>query len=87
MNVPGFWQLVALGVASCAIGVGLGHAKLPQAPMDDAARVKAEEAKTQAAETAKKAREQEEKAMDRVAARYKKERSVKTATAAEPGKK
>jgi hypothetical protein len=72
---------VAIGVASCAIGITLAQAKLPQPPMDDAARAKAEEAKAQAAETARKARDQEERAMDRVAARYKKEQAIKTAAA------
>jgi len=62
--------------------VGLAYAKLPQPPMDDAAKAKAAEAKAKAAEGAKKARAQEEQAMDRVAERYKKEKGVKTAAAA-----
>jgi hypothetical protein len=66
--------------------VGLAYAKLPQPPMDDAAKAKAAEAKAKAAEAAKKAREQEEKAMDFVASRYKKEKGVKS-TAAAPAKK
>jgi hypothetical protein len=61
--------------------VGLAYAKLPVAPMDDAAKAKAAEAKAKAAEGAKKARAAEEKAMDRVVERYKKEKGVKTAAA------
>jgi len=83
MKAPKFWMVVpALLVAGA---VGLSYAKLPQPPMDDAAKAKAAEAKAKAAEAAKKAREQEEKAMDRVAARYKKEKGI-AATAA-PKKK
>jgi hypothetical protein len=79
MKAPKFWMVVpALLVAGA---VGLAYAKLPQAPMDDAAKAKAAEAKAKAAEGAKKARAQEEKAMDRVAERYKKEKGVKTAAA------
>jgi hypothetical protein len=74
-------QLIAAGVVACTLGVGLASAKLPQAPLDDAAKAKAEEAKAKTAEAAKKAREQEEKAMDRVAERYKREKVVKTAGA------
>ena len=79
MKAPKFWMTIpALLVAGA---VGLAYAKLPQAPMDDAAKAKAEEAKAKAAAATKKAREQEEKAMDRVAERYKKEKGVKTAAA------
>jgi hypothetical protein len=70
-----------------AVAVGLTYAKLPQPPMDDAAKAKAEETKVKAAEATKKAREAEEKAMDRVAERYKKEKGVKTAETVEPKKK
>jgi len=79
MKAPKFWMVIpALLVAGV---VGLAYAKLPVAPMDDAAKAKAAEAKAKAAEGAKKARAAEEKAMDRVVERYKKEKGVKTAAA------
>jgi len=68
------------------LAVGVASAKLPQPPMDDAAKAKAAEAKAKAAEATKKARELEEKAMDRVVARYKKEKGIRTTSAA-PAKK
>ena len=84
MNAPKFWKIIpTLLVAGV---VGMAYAKLPQAPMDDAAKAKAEEAKAKAAEATKKARADEEKAMDRVVDRYKKEKGIKTAAAA-PAKK
>jgi len=83
MKAPKFWMVVpALLVAGA---VGLAYAKLPQPPMDDAAKAKAAEAKAKAAEATKKARADEEKAMDRVVERYKKEKGIKTA--ATPAKK
>ena len=83
MKAPRFWMVVpALLVGGM---VGLASAKLPQAPMDDAAKAKAAEAKAKAAEATKKAREDEEKAMDRVVERYKKEKGINTAAA--PAKK
>jgi Tfp pilus assembly protein PilO len=79
MKAPKFWMVVpALLVAGV---VGLAYAKLPQPPMDDAAKAKAAEAKAKAAEGAKKARAAEEKAMDRAVERYKKEKGVKSAAA------
>jgi Tfp pilus assembly protein PilO len=79
MKAPKFWMVVpALLVAGV---VGLAYAKLPQAPMDDAAKAKAAEAKAKAAEGAKKARAAEEKAMDRAVERYKREKGVKSAAA------
>jgi hypothetical protein len=85
MSAPKFWMVVpALLVAGT---VGLAYAKLPQPPMDDAAKAKAAESKAKAAEAVKKAREQEEKAMDRVADRYNKEKGIKTAAAAPGAKK
>jgi hypothetical protein len=81
MKAPKFWMVVpALLVAGV---VGLAYAKLPAPPPVDPA--KAEEAKAKAAEATKKARTDEEKAMDRVAERYKKEKGIKTAAA--PAKK
>jgi len=79
MNAPRFWMVVpALLVAGA---VGIAYAKLPQPPMDDAAKAKAVEAKAKAADATKKARVDEEKAMDRVVDRYKKEKGIKTAAA------
>ena len=84
MKAPKFWMVVpALLVAGA---VSLAYAKLPQPPMDDAAKAKAAEAKAKAAEATKMARADEEKAMDRVAERYKKEKGIKTVAAA-PAKK
>ena len=87
MNALKFWRTVATGIVACAVGAGLAYAKLPQAPMDDAAKAKAAEAKAKAAEGAKKAREAEEKAMDRAVERYKKEKGIKTAAPAPAAKK
>lgn len=85
MKAPKFWMVIpALLVAAV---VGLAYAKLPQPPMDDAAKAKAAEAKAKAAEATKKARANEEKAMDRVVERYKKEKGMKTAAAAPAAKK
>jgi len=79
MKAPKFWMVVpALLVAGA---VGLAYAKLPQPPMDDAAKAKAKEAAAKKAEAAKSARAAEEKAMDRVVERYKKEKGIKTAAA------
>jgi hypothetical protein len=85
MNAPKFWMVVpALLVAGA---VGMAYAKLPQPPMDDAAKAKAVAAKAKAAEAGKMARAQEEKAMDRVVERYKKEKGIKTAATAPAAKK
>jgi hypothetical protein len=82
MKAPKFWMVVpALLVAGA---VGMSYAKLP--PPSDEAKAKAAEAKAKAGEAAKKARIAEEKAMDRAVERYKKEKGIKTATAA-PAKK
>jgi hypothetical protein len=85
MNAPKFWMVIPTLLVACA--VGMAYAKLPQPPMDDAAKAKAADAKAKAADVAKMARAQEEKAMDRVAERYKKEKGIKTAAAAAPAKK
>ena len=87
MNAPRVWRVVAAGIVTCTIGVGLAWAKLPTPPKDDAAKAKAEEAKAKAAEATKKAREAEEKALDRVADRYKTEKGIKAAAAAPADKK
>ena len=86
MNAIKLWRTLATGIVACAVGVGLAYAKLPQPPMDDAAKAKAAEAKAKAAEAAKKSREQEEHAMDRVVDRYKKEKGMKTAATPAPKK-
>lgn len=79
MKAPRFWMVVpALLVAGV---VGLAYAKLPQPPMDDAAKAKAAEAKAKAAEGAKKEAEALAKSQDRVAERYKKEKGIKSAAA------
>lgn len=85
MNAPKFWMVVPALLVACA--VGMAYAKLPQAPMDDAAKAKAADAKAKAAEGAKMARAQEEKAMDRAVERYKKEKGIKTAAAKPAAKK
>jgi hypothetical protein len=89
MNTQKLMRIAGTALISIAVGAGLAYAKLPVAPMDDAAKAKAEEAKAKAKAAAKGAREAEEKAMDRVAERYRKEKGVKTSTApaAAPGKK
>jgi Tfp pilus assembly protein PilO len=85
MNAPKFWMVVPTLLV--ALVVGVAYAKLPQPPMDDAAKAKAAEAKAKAGEATKKAREQEEKAMDRAVSRYKKEKGVKTAASTSAPKK
>ena len=47
------------------------YAKLPQPPMDDAAKAKAKEAKNKDIDAAKKDAEQLAQAQDRIAERYK----------------
>lgn len=83
MKAPKFWMVVpALLVAGA---VGFAYGKLPQPPMDDAAKAKAAETKAKAAAGAKKAAEALAKSQDRVVERYKKEKGIKTAAA--PAKK
>ena len=84
MNARGFWRIVATALLTMGVGAGFAYAKLPQAPMDDAAKAKTEEAKAKAAAAAKGAREAEEKAMDRVVERYKKEKGLAVATTGKP---
>lgn len=82
MNAPTFWKVIP-ALLVCA--VGMAHAKLPPPPPVDPA--KAAVAKAKAAEGAKKARELEEKYMDRAVERYKKEKGVKIAAPAAAAKK
>jgi len=63
--------LAALALAF-VLSAGPAQAKIPVAPMDDAAKTKAEEAKAKAADAAKKDAELLAKSQDRVAERYKK---------------
>jgi hypothetical protein len=65
-------KLLAAGMLAFALSAGLAEAKIPAAPMDDAAKAKAEEAKAKAADAAKKEAELLAKAQDRVVDRYKK---------------
>lgn len=65
-------KLLVAGALAFALSAGLAQAKIPVAPMDDAAKAKAEETKEKAAEGAKKAAEDLAKAQDRVVERYKK---------------
>lgn len=85
MKAPKFWMVIpALLVAGA---VGLASAKLPQAPMDDAAKAAAAAKKAKAAEAAKKGAEALAKSQDRVVDRYKREKGMATAAAAAPAKK
>ncbi len=74
--------LFAAVTLAFALGAGLAQAKIPVAPMDDAAKAKAEEAKAKAAAGAKKEAEDLAKAQDRVVERYKKEHGMGGAPAA-----
>jgi hypothetical protein len=65
-------KFLAAGALAFALSAGLAQAKIPVAPMDDAAKAKAEEVKAKAADTAKMEAEQLAKAQDRVVERYKK---------------
>ena len=65
-------SVFAAGVLAFALSAGLAQAKIPVAPMDDAAKAKAEEAKAKAAAAAKKDAEDLAKAQDRVVEYYKK---------------
>jgi hypothetical protein len=86
MNTQMVLRIVGTALLSVAVGAGLAYAKLP--PLDDTGKAKAEEAKAKAAEASKKARVNEETAMDRVVEHYKKGKNVKTSTTpAAPRKK
>ena len=65
-------KLIALGALTFAIGSGLAQAKIPVAPMDDAAKAKAEEAKAKKAAAAKHNAEMLAKAQDHAVENYKK---------------
>src|SRR4029450_914387 len=76
VNALKTWRTIGTAVVALMVGAGLAYAKLP--PLSDEAKAKANEAKAKAADAAKAAREAEEKAMDRIAVRYKKEKGMKT---------
>jgi hypothetical protein len=80
--------LLAAGALVVALSAGLAQAKIPVAPMDDAAKAKAEEAKAKAADAAKKETEQLAKSQDQVVERYKKGqgKDAKSAAAANGAK-
>jgi hypothetical protein len=80
MKAPRFWMVVPALLVGLAVGIA--SAKLPQPPMDDAAKAKAAEAKAKAAAAAKKDAENLANSMDRVAERYKREKGIKSAPAA-----
>jgi hypothetical protein len=81
MKAPKVWKWLPALLVGCT--VSLSFAKLPAPPPVDPA--KAAEAKQKAADTAKKARADEEAAMDRVVERYKKEKGIAVAATAKPG--
>ena len=80
-------ELLAAGALAFALSAGLAQAKLPVPPMDDAAKAKAEEAKANAADAAKKETEQLAKAQDQVVERYKKGQGKGAKPAAASSKK
>ena len=65
-------RLLVAAALAFAMSAGLANAKMPAAPMDDAAKAKAEEAKAKAADAAKKDAELLAKSQDRVVEYYKK---------------
>jgi hypothetical protein len=75
---------ICTAAVALAVGAGLAYAKLPQPPMDDAAKAKAEEGKAKAAEAARKEAEQLAKAQDRVSEDYKKGKGMKAVAATAP---
>lgn len=80
MNAPKIWKVIPALLVCGA--VGMAYAKLPPPPpMTDEQKAKSAEAKVKAVDGAKKARELEEKYMDRAVERYKKEKGVATAAA------
>jgi len=63
-------KLFVAAALTLSLSAGVARAKIPVAPIDDAAKAKAEETKAKAAEAAKKDAELLAKAQDRVAAKY-----------------
>jgi len=64
-------KLLAAGALTFALSAGLSQAKLPVAPMDDAAKAAAEAKKAKAAEAAKEGAVALAKAQDRAVENYK----------------
>jgi hypothetical protein len=77
---------LAAGMLAFALSAGLAEAKIPVAPMDDAAKAKAEDAKTTAAAAAKQDADDLAKAQDRVVAYYKKSHGMAGKPAAKSAK-
>lgn len=75
MNAPKLWKMIPAVLACCV--VGLASAKLPAPPPPDPAKAAA--AKEKAAAAAKKEADLLNKARDRVADRYKKQKGMTTA--------
>lgn len=80
-------KLLVAGALALALGAGMVQARIPVAPMDDAAKAKAEEAKVNKAAAAKKAAELLAKAQDRVVERYRNEHGKGGMPAAAAAKK
>jgi len=68
-------KMIVAGALAFAMSAGLAQARIPVAPMDDAAKAQAVEKKAKAADAAKKEGELLAKAQDRVAERYKKDQA------------
>ena len=66
-------KMMVAGALAFALSAGMAQAKIPVAPMDDAAKAKAAEANAKKAESAKQDAAALAKAQDRVVERYKKE--------------
>ena len=64
-------RILAAGALMFILGAGMVQAKIPAAPMDDAAKAKAAEAAAKKAEAAKKEGEALAKAQDRAVDNYK----------------
>jgi hypothetical protein len=77
MDATKLCSTITTGILACVVCAGLAYARLPQPPMDDAAKAKAKEAKDKDIEATKRDAIQLAKAQDRVAERYKKEMTPK----------
>ncbi len=85
MNAPKIWKWIPALLVGAA--VGMAYAKLPPPPpLTEEQQAKADEAKAKAADAVKKARELEEKYMDRAAERYKKEKGINPVSTVEKKK-
>lgn len=77
----------AAGALAFALSAGLVQAKLPEAPMDDAAKAAAVAKKAKAAEAKKKSDEALAKAEDRAVANYRQNHGMRAMPMAEKAKK